>query len=103
MISNNKSSCKSGGVCFLNSIFNLNLPKEFHWDILFQSKVGNNIKTLSQITPLLSFFSPDEWRECCNKDDNNRKGSLCHYKPKQHKLKKEFFHSRMIIPLESTQ
>jgi len=104
---NNKTSCKSGGVLIFEAARAQKLSRwlgtnlrgglskgEFYlqhflpilktrykeWDILFQYKLGNNDKTLGQITPLWLFFSPDEWHVRCI-SNNNRKGKLCqHYK-----------------------
>ncbi len=77
----NKKDLKTAFLTLFNHCFS-------QWDILYRSKLGNNAKTLGQITPLWSFFSPDEWHECCNKDINARKGSLCHYKLVIHTLEK---------------
>ncbi len=92
----NTKEQKKGGVCFKSTIKGLFLPlfksTSMQWDILFQFKLGNNVKTLGQIAPLLSFFSPDGWHECCNKNNNARKGSLCHYKPNPLTLEKRSFH-----------
>ncbi len=100
IFNNNKTSCKSGGVCFPSATLRINFtaqqncfknlfngsflptfkPYFMGWDILFRCKLGNKVKTLRQITPLWLFFSPDEWHIHCN-SNNNRKGKLCqHYK-----------------------
>ena len=90
---NNTKPRKRGGVAYKKglkasflSLFNHCFS---YWDILYLAKLGNSVKTLGQITPLLSFFSPDEWHGCCIKDNNDRKGNLCRYnKHKPHLLKR---------------
>jgi len=101
--SKNTKVAKTEGVCVLNHLFSLSLPRELDWDILFQSKMSINVKNLGQITPFWLFFSPGKWHVCCINEFNARKGSLCHYKAIQYKLKKKLFHLRMNVRLEVIQ
>jgi len=72
------------------------------WYILFLSKLGYYVKTLSQITPFWSFLSPDEWHAHCI-TNNNRKGKLCHCKPSHQLSKEKLFPSRQTRQLEWSQ
>ncbi len=62
------------------------------WDILYLAKLGNNVKSLGQITPLLSFLFLKDWHARCF-IYYIRKGRLCHCKPNHLLTKKTFpFH-----------